>query len=318
MSLDYKIYKELGKSYLNDIKKGIKNLSYKTILPMTLASTMVLYACGGSGGGGSSSGGGTPTVYQCNDNKDNDSDGLVDMLDPGCSSLTDNNENNVPGNQAPVSIASFLYSVPDNSYHPAYVHPGNIVALDGTNAYDPDNSPNALTYLWSLVLKPACSSLTNSNINPNRTANFVGINPDCVGDYTLELQVYDGLDTGSDTVVQSVVDNNAPVANAGNDQSGFVDMPLQFNSSASNDSIDGQITSCSWNWGDGSPNYTETQTSIPDGTFDCRTTHTYASTGGNHCRDPPTCSLWNYEVILEVIDDDNANSTDTIYITINP
>jgi hypothetical protein len=36
-----------------------------------------------------------PTTYQCNDGYDNDGDGLVDMNDPGCSSTTDNSENNI-------------------------------------------------------------------------------------------------------------------------------------------------------------------------------------------------------------------------------
>ena len=104
--LNYKICKELGKSYINDIKKGIRNLSYKTILPMALASTMALYACGGSGKNNNqtqcSGSNCTTVVYQCNDNKDNDSDGLADMLDPGCSSTSDNDEYNAPVNQSPV------------------------------------------------------------------------------------------------------------------------------------------------------------------------------------------------------------------------
>src|SRR3989338_195619 len=35
-----------------------------------------------------------PNVYQCNDGRDNDGDGKVDMNDPGCSSPTDDNEYN--------------------------------------------------------------------------------------------------------------------------------------------------------------------------------------------------------------------------------
>ena len=55
--------------------------------------------------------------------------------------------------------------------------------------------------------------------------------PDCIGNYTLELTVSDGLDTGSDTVVQSVVDNAAPVADAGNDKLGTIPVEFTFNGS---------------------------------------------------------------------------------------
>ena len=319
MSLDYKIYKELGKSYLNDIRKGIKNLSYKTILPLTLASTMALYACGGgSSGGGSSGGGGNPAIYQCNDNKDNDSDGLKDYpSDLGCSSLTDDDEYNAPGNQAPVALASFLYSNPDNSYHPTYVHPGDAAVFDGTNSYDPDSSPNALTYNWSLILKPICSALTSSNINPNQDSNIVGINPDCIGNYTLELTVSDGLDTGSDTVVQSVVDNNPPVADAGNDIGTNVDVPVLIDGSNSSDS-DGIISECQFTFEDNGQVYTETSSSAPDGLFDCKVLHTLFIQNTN-CRDPPTCSVYGWKVDLQVKDDDNANSNiDTAYIRVDP
>ncbi|MBW2991916.1 hypothetical protein KY345_01725 [Candidatus Woesearchaeota archaeon] len=43
----------------------------------------------GSGGGG---GGGVGGYPQCNDNKDNDYDGFIDLSDPGCASLNDNDE----------------------------------------------------------------------------------------------------------------------------------------------------------------------------------------------------------------------------------
>ena len=47
-------------------------------------------------GGSSSGGGGSPrvVVYQCNDNRDNDGDGLKDLADPGCIDKKDNSEIN--------------------------------------------------------------------------------------------------------------------------------------------------------------------------------------------------------------------------------
>ena len=35
-----------------------------------------------------------PATYQCNDGVDNDGDGLVDLADPGCQDIDDNDETN--------------------------------------------------------------------------------------------------------------------------------------------------------------------------------------------------------------------------------
>jgi len=296
MSLDYKIYKELGKSYLNDIRKGIKNLSYKTILPLTLASTMALYACGGgSSGGGSSGGGGNPAIYQCNDRNDNDGDVLVDMLDPGCSSLTDDKENRVP-----IADAAFLQSYPPNDNHPDYVHPGDIVQLDGTGSCDPDDvscSTSSLDYLWNFVSVPDCSTKTDSDISNISTA-VPYFTPDCIGNYTLELTVSDGLDTGSDTVVQSVVDNNPPVADAGNDSFGVIAGITNVNLNGSGISdTDGAIVFCEWDYeGDGTYDWSSSST--------CSTTHIYPSPG-------------NFNAKLRVTDDDGAQNIDTKFVEVN-
>ncbi len=51
-------------------------------------------ASGCEGGGGGGGGGSTPA---CADGIDNDSDGLVDSADPGCSGSTDNDESNTTG-----------------------------------------------------------------------------------------------------------------------------------------------------------------------------------------------------------------------------
>jgi hypothetical protein len=58
----------------------------------TVGTTTVHPGTGGGGGSGGSSGGHS-SLKQCNDEKDNDGDGLVDLDDPGCISYADNTEN---------------------------------------------------------------------------------------------------------------------------------------------------------------------------------------------------------------------------------
>ena len=99
---NYFMCKELGRSYLKDAKNSVKNLISKPIRTLTLAAMLGLYACGGGGGGGSDNNGGGGQTYECNNNQDDDGDTLVDMLDPGCSSSTDDDEYNAPLNQPPI------------------------------------------------------------------------------------------------------------------------------------------------------------------------------------------------------------------------
>jgi len=278
----------------------------KELFVIGLASTVFALApgCGGGSGGGGSSGGGTPAIYQCNDSADNDGDTLVDYpSDPGCSSRTDNSESNPSGNQAPVALASFLYSNPDNSYHPTYVHPGDAAVFDGTNSYDPDSSPNALTYNWSLILKPICSALTSSNINPNQDSNIVGINPDCIGNYTLELTVSDGLDTGLDTVVQSVVDNATPTTpniSPADNPGGWEGDTILFTASGSTDS-DGP-----------SPTYNIINSNLPNDPDISFNQNTGAFNWPTDCNDSGSYTLDDV-----ARDDDNAISVPhTVTITI--
>ena len=65
----------------------VSNLSYSGIRG-TLPAPVPVPSSGGGGGGG--------IKAQCNDNKDNDADGLVDLDDPGCESKYDNDEYNEP------------------------------------------------------------------------------------------------------------------------------------------------------------------------------------------------------------------------------
>ncbi len=80
------------------------------------------YGCGSSGGGsgGDNAGGGNPTVYQCNDQQDNDGDTLTDYPnDPGCLSSTDNNEDNASPNPIIGAPTTLSFNVTTCGSNPA-------------------------------------------------------------------------------------------------------------------------------------------------------------------------------------------------------
>lgn len=85
--------------------------------------------------------------------------------------------------------------------------------------------------------------------------------------------------------------NQPPIANAGPDQTVFVNETVTFNGSGSSDP-DGSIISYSWNFGD-----SHTGTGV-------NTTHSYVAAG-------------TYTVILTVTDNEGATDTDTCIITVN-
>ena len=148
-------------------------------------------------------------------------DGSVDSL-PDVVLLT-------TSNSAPVAHAG-----PDQS---ALV--GQTVVLDATNSSDVDG--DSLTYSWSVIALPAGSAASLSDAN----SAMPSINIDVAGNYTLQLIVNDGLlDSSPDTVVIST-DNTPPTANAGPDQSPFVNSTVQLDGSASSD-VDGDALTYLW------------------------------------------------------------------------
>lgn len=113
-------------------------------------------------------------------------------------------ESAADGNEAPVADAG---QDDDGSV-------GVVVALDGSDSYDPDGDP--LTYTWRFVSQPSASSaelVDGDRADPQ----FI---PDAAGVYELGLVVSDGaLDSDEDVVtVTATEDNGGPVANAGPDQ----------------------------------------------------------------------------------------------------
>jgi hypothetical protein len=105
-----------------------------------------------------------PPVYQCNDGKDNDGDGLIDMADPGCSSKTDNDEYNAPANHAPVVAAVFApVSTPED----------NPTAVAGVSSHFSDPDGDALSYSV-LGFTNVIASISGNNINISAPLNYNG------------------------------------------------------------------------------------------------------------------------------------------------
>jgi hypothetical protein len=111
--------------------------------------------------------------------------------------------------------------------------------MNGSGSYDVDG--NLLTYKWAFTTMPAGSSATLSNaaaVNPTFTV-------DKAGTYVVSLIVNDGtVDSAADTVTISTL-NSAPVANAGADQTPYVNDTVTLNGSGSYD-VDGNLLTYSW------------------------------------------------------------------------
>jgi len=172
-------------------------------------------------------------------------------------------------NKAPIAIAGADQTLSDSD--------GNgteLVTLDGSGSYDPDGS--IVSYEWQTDNTTiATSSITS-------TVESVGTHI-----YTLTVTDNEGLQASSSVSV-TIVANQAPTANAGANQSAFVDTEVSFDASGSSD--DGSIVSYDWDFGDGITG------------SGANPAHTYVSEGV-------------FTVTLTVTDNTNLTDTDTATIT---
>jgi cytochrome c553 len=118
---------------------------------------------------------------------------------------------------------------------------GSIVTLDGSGSQDADNDP--LSYLWTMVSRPAGSSAALSDAtlaNPSFSA-------DVDGTYVIELVVNDGSVDSLPATVSIVAStaNSAPIANAGPDQSVSAGTTVSLDGSNSQDA-DGDALNYAW------------------------------------------------------------------------
>ena len=138
---------------------------------------------------------------------------------------------------------------------------GDGAQLDGRNSTDPQDAPTGdvngdkLTYDWNITKVPAGSTMTDASLSPGDDASQPSFTPDKVGVYRLSLNVQDTAGNWSGEVFVKLdvkKPNDAPVADAGSDQTVTISDRVELNSSASSDP-DGAIMAWQWNASTGNP-----------------------------------------------------------------
>ncbi|KPL02816.1 MAG: hypothetical protein AMJ90_04835 [candidate division Zixibacteria bacterium SM23_73_2] len=163
-----------------------------------------------------------------------------------------------------------------------------LVILDGSGSYDLDG--DSLGYHWSQISGPP---VTLSDTNKY----YITFTPTIKGNYEFELLVDDGaLVSSPDTVLVSV-DNQAPLADAGADQSGVEANTLVTLDGSGSSDPDGDSLGYHWSQVSG-PSVTLSDTNILNPTF------------------TPTVK-GNYEFELLVDDGALTSSPDTVLIQVN-
>jgi hypothetical protein len=138
-------------------------------------------------------------------------------------------------NVAPNAIATFSGTL----------KAGEPVTLDGSQSYDPDNGPEALSFSWLLQSVPALSGLTESIIGTTALTEFI---PDVEGDYIVVLTVSDGELSDTAQLAISISNNPclSPVSNAGADQTIELSQLAVLDGSGSTSVSDCEIIEYSW------------------------------------------------------------------------
>lgn len=141
---------------------------------------------------------------------------------------------------------------------------GKDVTLNGTASNDTEDAPdgdtkgNILTYDWNVTSKPSGSSINDLSLKPNDKNAKPYFYPDMEGDYTFKLSVKDTYkkcsNLADESVVNITVTNDAPVPDAGDDQTVYLGHNVTLNGTASMDPQDapdgdqnGTLLSYDWN-----------------------------------------------------------------------
>jgi len=204
-----------------------------------------------------------------------------DGTDDSTPSAVDVTVNDVtPPNNPPIADAGADQSISE----------GNPVTLDGIGSTDPDSNP--ITYSWSQTAGSPVTLSGATTSNPTFSAPLVS----STEVLTFQLIVNDGIDDSTPSTVDITVnDNNAPVADAGLDQTVIDNDANDFETVTLNGSgsdPDGIITAYEWR----------------EGT-------TILGTSAALTR---SFSLGTHTLTLTVTDDGGATGTDSVTLIVNP
>jgi hypothetical protein len=117
------------------------------------------------------------------------------------------------------------------------------VLLSGLGSSDPDGLPLLLSYSWTQTAGPPVTLVLDTAV-----ATFIPTTP---GTYTFELVVSDGLDQDDDSVTVTIA-NQPPIADAGDDRTGLVGVPVLLDGIGSTDP-DGILLGFAWTQTAGPP-----------------------------------------------------------------
>jgi hypothetical protein len=192
-----------------------------------------------------------------------------------------------PENDAPVADAG-----PDQT-----VNEGDTVTLDGSNSSDPDGAIASYSWIQTAGTSVALSDATVAQ--PTFTAPFIGATSEALG-FQLTVTDNEGL-TNMDTVIINVSSvNQAPVADAGSDQTVNEGDTVTLDGSNSSDP-DGAIAAYSWT------QTTGTSVTLSDATA-ARPTFTAPFVGA-------TCETLGFQ--LTVTDNEGLTNMDPVIITVS-
>ena len=169
-----------------------------------------------------------------------------------------------------------------NAGGPYLTNEGSSISLNGTGSIDSDGS--IVSYDWDLDQDGQFDDATGATVNFSTTQS---------GSYVVGLQVTDNRGATAETTAAVTVNNVAPTASAGGDQSGFLGSPVNLSAAGSFDAGD-DITSYAWDLNDDGQY---------DDAFGIAAQFTAYSAG-------------SFAVGVKVTDADGASSTDFATITV--
>lgn len=167
---------------------------------------------------------------------------------------------------------------------------GSSTTLNGS--YTDDGLSTPITQTWSKASGPGTATFSNVNIG-NTTVSF-----SAEGDYSLQLTVSDGEFTVSDEMVvnvNAIQPNQAPLANAGTDQSVTINQAITLNGTYTDDGKTSPITQL-WSKVSGVGNVAFANAELGNSTATFSTAGTY---------------VLNY-----IVDDSEFSSSDQVSITV--